>query len=124
MVGSGVIVNAFIVVVAGGMGKFRGAALVALLLGEVESVGSIWFRPVEVQVFALALVIAILVYRSRGKTAPLFKPSTVRARTSVGVQRATYSTLTVALLLVAVVAPPFARDLSQRIGIYLISALV
>src|SRR6266849_6773685 len=46
-VGSDVIINAFIVVVAGGMGNFRGAAMVALLLGEVEAVGSIWFRPVE-----------------------------------------------------------------------------
>ena len=49
-VGSDVIINAFIVVVAGGMGNFRGAAFVALLLGEVLAVGSIWFRPVEVQV--------------------------------------------------------------------------
>src|SRR5258707_9363351 len=112
MVGSGVIVNAFIVVVAGGMGKFRGAALVALLLGEVEAVGSIWFRPVEVQVFALALVIAILVYRSRGKAAPLFRPTTLRARTSVGVQRVTYATLTVALLILGVVAPLFSENLS------------
>ena len=40
-----------------------------------KSVGSIWFRPVEVQVFALFLVIAILVYRSRGKAAPmLYRP--------------------------------------------------
>ena len=39
-VGADVIINAFIVVVAGGMGNFRGAALVALLLGEVEAVGS------------------------------------------------------------------------------------
>src|SRR5437764_6169891 len=38
---------------AGGMGNFRGAALVALLLAEVEAVGGIWFRPVIVQVFAL-----------------------------------------------------------------------
>src|ERR1700730_15544002 len=73
-VASPVISNAFNVVVAGGMGNFRGADRVALLLGEVEAVGSIWFRPVEVQVFALFLVIAILVYRSRGKPAPLFRP--------------------------------------------------
>src|SRR5260370_26447576 len=79
-VGSDVIINAFIVVVAGGMGNFRGAALVALLLGEVEAVGSIWFRPVEVQVFALALVIPLLVYRSPGQSAPVLPPPTVRAR--------------------------------------------
>ena len=80
-VGQDVILNAFIVVVAGGMGNFRGAAMVAILLGEVEAVGSIWFRPVEVQVFALFLVIAILIYRSRGKAAPmLYRAPTVVAR--------------------------------------------
>src|SRR5919206_601408 len=41
-IGGDVIINAFIVVVAGGMGNFRGAALVSLLLGEVESVGAIF----------------------------------------------------------------------------------
>src|SRR6266566_1605296 len=81
-VGSDVILNAFIVVVAGGMGNFRGAAAIAILLGEVEAVGSIWFRPVEVQVFALFLVIAILVYRSRGKAAPSFRQTTVHARSA------------------------------------------
>ncbi|HLZ27279.1 MAG TPA: ABC transporter permease [Chloroflexota bacterium] len=123
-VGSDVIINAFIVVVAGGMGNFRGAALVALLLGEVESVGSIWFRPVEVQVFALALVIAILVYRSRGKAAPPFRPAAVRGRSSIGVTRATYTVLTVALLILAVVAPLVGENLSQRVGIYLIYGLL
>src|SRR5205807_6813950 len=68
-VGSDVILNAFIVVVAGGMGNFRGAALVALLLGEVEAVGSTWFRLVEVHVFALVLVITIFVHPTRGQPA-------------------------------------------------------
>jgi branched-chain amino acid transport system permease protein len=124
-VGSDVIINAFIVVVAGGMGNFRGAALVALLLGEVEAVGSIWFRPVEVQVFALALVIAILVYRSRGKPAPVFRPIAVRARAgSASVIRTTYTALTVVLVASALVAPLFSENLSQRLGIYLIYGLL
>jgi branched-chain amino acid transport system permease protein len=119
------IINAFIVVVAGGMGNFRGAALVALLLGEVEAVGSIWFRPVEVQVFALALVIAILVYRSRGKPAPVFRPIAVRARAgSASVIRTTYTALTVVLVASALVAPLFSENLSQRLGIYLIYGLL
>src|SRR5260370_27818498 len=46
-VGSDVIINAFIVVVAGGMGNFRGAAMVALLLGEVEAGGPVLFPPGE-----------------------------------------------------------------------------
>jgi branched-subunit amino acid ABC-type transport system permease component len=124
-VGSDVIINAFIVVVAGGMGNFRGAALVALLLGEVEAVGSIWFRPVEVQVFALALVIAILVYRSRGKPAPVFRPIAVRARAgSASVIRATYTALIVILLASAILAPLFSENLSQRLGVYLIYGLL
>src|SRR6266571_980926 len=124
-VGSDVIINAFIVVVAGGMGNFRGAAMVALLLGEVEAVGSIWFRPVEVQVFALALVIAILVYRSRGKPAPVFRPTNVRPRSgSPGVARAIYTGLTLVLLAVAIGVPLLSENLSQRAAIYLIYGLL
>jgi branched-subunit amino acid ABC-type transport system permease component len=63
--GQDVAFNAFIVVVAGGMGNFRGAALIAIVLGEIQALGSIWFRPTAVQVFAIGLVIAILVVRSR-----------------------------------------------------------
>jgi branched-subunit amino acid ABC-type transport system permease component len=63
--GQDVAFSAFVVVVAGGMGNFRGAALIAILLGEIQALGSIWFRPVAVQVFAIALVIGVLVIRSR-----------------------------------------------------------
>src|SRR5438105_4899237 len=124
-VGSDVILNAFIVVVAGGMGNFRGAALVALLLGEVEAVGSIWFRPVEVQVFALFLVIAILVYRSRGKPAPVFRPATSHTRQgSVSLTRTTYAGLTVVLLALLLVVPLLSENLPQRMAIYLIYGLL
>lgn len=64
-VGADVIQNAFIVVVAGGLGNFRGAALIAILLGEVESLGSIVIRPVTVQLILFTLVIILLVVRSR-----------------------------------------------------------
>ena len=40
-VGNDVILDAFIVVVAGGMGNLRGAAIVAMLVGEVQSLGSL-----------------------------------------------------------------------------------
>jgi branched-chain amino acid transport system permease protein len=68
-VGADVILRAFIVVVAGGLGNFRGAALVAILLGEVEALGSIAIRPVEVEILLFALVIGLLVVRSRRETA-------------------------------------------------------
>jgi branched-subunit amino acid ABC-type transport system permease component len=64
-VGNDVILNAFIIVVAGGMGNFRGAAAVAILLGEVQALGSIHMRPVTVQLIALGLVILLLIARSR-----------------------------------------------------------
>ncbi len=64
-VGNDVILNAFIIVVAGGMGNFRGAAAVSLLLGEVQALGSIHLRPVTVQLIALGLVILLLMARSR-----------------------------------------------------------
>jgi branched-chain amino acid transport system permease protein len=124
-VGADVILNAFIVVVAGGMGNFRGAALVALLLGEVEAVGSIWFRPVIVQVFALALVIAIMIVRSRGKAAPAFRPATnSRARVATGRGRTGYGVLTVVLFGVALAAPYLAANNAQRVVVYLIFGLL
>lgn len=64
-VGADVILNAFIVVVAGGMGNFRGAAAVALLLGEVQALGAIHVRPATVELIALGLVILLLILRSR-----------------------------------------------------------
>jgi branched-chain amino acid transport system permease protein len=64
-VGNDVILNAFIIVVAGGMGSFRGAAAVAILLGEVQALGSIHWSPVTVQIVALGLVILLLIARSR-----------------------------------------------------------
>src|SRR5919206_453534 len=93
------------IVVAGGMGNFRGAALVSLLLGEVESVGSIWFRPVEVQVFALGLVILILAARSRGKTTatPVHQVArTTARRSSRSLIEPGYGVLTAVLLVLAV----------------------
>jgi branched-subunit amino acid ABC-type transport system permease component len=64
-VGLDINLNAFIVVIAGGLGNFRGAAAIAVGLGIVESVGSIWMRGEAVQLIAFALVIALLVVRSR-----------------------------------------------------------
>lgn len=57
--------NAFIVVIAGGLGNFRGAAALALGLGVVESVGSIVIPGQAVQILVFALVILLLVVRSQ-----------------------------------------------------------
>jgi branched-chain amino acid transport system permease protein len=68
-VGQDEILKAFIVVVAGGLGNFRGAALVAFLIGEVEALGGIWIRPIMVELILFALVIVILGVRSRRESA-------------------------------------------------------
>jgi branched-chain amino acid transport system permease protein len=64
-VGSDITLNAFIVVVAGGLGNFRGAALVSLLVGEVQSLGSLVLKPSVLEVVLFALVILLLMARSR-----------------------------------------------------------
>jgi branched-chain amino acid transport system permease protein len=73
-VGGDVILNAFVVVVAGGMGNFMGAALIAVLLGEIEALGTITYgsvslSPVAVRLLAIAVVIVLLVVRSRRQSA-------------------------------------------------------
>jgi branched-chain amino acid transport system permease protein len=68
-VGTDVILNAFIVVVAGGMGNLRGAALVAILVGEVQALGSLVAKPSVVTVALFALVIVLLMIRSRRQSA-------------------------------------------------------
>jgi branched-subunit amino acid ABC-type transport system permease component len=68
-VGQDVILKAFIVVVAGGLGNFRGAAIVAFLIGGSEALGSVWIRPTLVEIIVFAMVIAILIARSRRESA-------------------------------------------------------
>ena len=65
LVGGDVILNAFIVVVAGGLGNFRGAALISILVGEVQSVGALFISPSLLKVMLFALVILLLLVRSR-----------------------------------------------------------
>lgn len=58
-------VNAFIVVIAGGLGNFRGAALIALGLGVTEALGAIVIPGQAVQLVVFALVIVLLIVRSQ-----------------------------------------------------------
>jgi branched-chain amino acid transport system permease protein len=64
-VGNDIILNAFIVVVAGGLGNFRGAAIISLVVGEVLAIGSLFLTPNVLKLVLFALVIALLVIRSR-----------------------------------------------------------
>lgn len=64
-VGLDITLGAFIVVIAGGLGNFQGAAAIALGLGIVESLGSIWIRGEAVRLVVFALVILLLIVRSQ-----------------------------------------------------------
>ena len=64
-VGLDINLSAFIVVIAGGLGNFRGAALIALGLGVAESLGAIFIPGAGVQLAVFALVILLLLARSR-----------------------------------------------------------
>src|SRR5579859_406945 len=66
-IGNDVIQNAFIIVVAGGLGNFRGAAIVALLVGEFNSLGQLIpnIKPSVLTVALFGLVILLLMVRAR-----------------------------------------------------------
>ena len=66
-IGGDVIQNAFIIVVAGGLGNFRGAAIVALLVGEFNSLGQLIpnVKPSVLTVALFCLVILLLMVRAR-----------------------------------------------------------
>lgn len=64
-VGLDVNLNAFIVVIAGGLGNFRGAALIALGLGVAKSLGSILIPGEAVEILVFALVIVLLILRAQ-----------------------------------------------------------
>jgi branched-chain amino acid transport system permease protein len=68
-VGLDINLSAFIVVIAGGLGNFRGAAMIAVGLGVVESLGSILIKGEAVQLLVFGLVIALLVVRSQRQRA-------------------------------------------------------
>lgn len=62
--------DAFVVVIAGGLGNFRGAAVLALALGLVESIGSTWVQGEAIRMMVYGLVIVLLIVRAlRGRGA-------------------------------------------------------
>src|SRR5260370_7840305 len=71
--GADVIQNAFLIVVAGGLGNFRGAAIVALLVGEFNSLGQLIpnIKPSLLTVILFALVIALLIVPAHPHHSPL-----------------------------------------------------
>jgi branched-chain amino acid transport system permease protein len=66
-IGTDIIQNAFIIVVAGGLGNFRGAAIVALLVGEFNALGQLVpnIKPSVLTIALFCLVIVLLMVRAR-----------------------------------------------------------
>jgi branched-chain amino acid transport system permease protein len=66
-IGADVIQNAFIIVVAGGLGNFRGAAIVALAVGEFNSLGQLIpnVKPSVLTLILFGLVILLLMVRAQ-----------------------------------------------------------
>ncbi len=72
-IGGDVIQNAFIIVVAGGLGNFRGAAIVALLVGEFNALGQLipGIKPSVLTLVLFGLVILLLMFRAQRQHALL-----------------------------------------------------
>ena len=64
--GLDIIVTAFIVVVVGGLGSLPGTLLAALLIGELEAIGSIFLKGSQPQILSLLVLLAFLVFRPQG----------------------------------------------------------
>lgn len=60
------IILAFIVVILGGMGSLGGSVLAALVIGEVQSLFSLWMNPQRVAIALFAIMILVLIVRPRG----------------------------------------------------------
>lgn len=64
--GLDVILIAFAVVIVGGMGSFPGAVLAAIIIGEVESLGSLWIPPTIAKNLTFLIMAVILLVRPEG----------------------------------------------------------
>jgi len=64
--GGEVILKAFLVVILGGMGSIPGAMLGGLVLGFIESFGSLFFTVPTVSAITFVLIIVILIIRPQG----------------------------------------------------------
>lgn len=60
------IILAFIVVILGGMGSLGGSVLAALVIGEAQSLFSLWMNPQRVAIALFAIMILVLIVRPRG----------------------------------------------------------
>ena len=60
------VIKAFVIIVLGGMGSIPGAVVAAIILGLVESLGSIYLSVAYRDVFAFLVLIGVLLFRPHG----------------------------------------------------------
>lgn len=64
--GFDIIIDVFIVVIAGGLGNFAGTVIVSLFLRELEGIAAIFVTPVLAKAIALLAMVAMLLVRKEG----------------------------------------------------------
>ncbi len=64
--GLSIIVSAFIVVVIGGLGSIQGSIVAAILIGELQTVSSVWISPTYARIFCFGALIVTLLFRPQG----------------------------------------------------------
>lgn len=62
----GILLNAFVVVILGGLGNVWGAVAAGLLLGVVESLGAVYVSASYQTVFGFAILLLVIVFRPSG----------------------------------------------------------
>lgn len=108
-----VVVEAFAVVVIGGMGSITGAALASLIIGQLHAFG-IWLLPEATLVLMFAVMAAVLILRPAGLLATV--EPTEGQRTSGAFQQQRASPLMIVIpLMVALVLPWCVGDYAEVI---------
>ena len=66
LMGNSIILIAFIIVIVGGLGSLKGTLIIALLLSTLEGVLTVAFRPAEVRIITLIVMVITLLLRPSG----------------------------------------------------------
>ena len=64
--GTDIIITAFIIVVIGGLGSLTGTIIAALLIGELETLGSLFVPGSQAQIFSFVVLMVFLLIRPQG----------------------------------------------------------
>lgn len=66
LMGLDALILAFIIVIVGGLGSLKGTVVAAILIAEVEGIGSVFLTPTDARVLSLLVLIAVVLVRPRG----------------------------------------------------------